>query len=555
MPAIKVLPEGLKNKIRAGEVVERPASVVKELVENSLDAGAGRIEIEVKKAGRGLISVSDDGRGMDREDALLCLERHATSKLSREEDLRSIGTMGFRGEALPSIASVSRLTLATAPEGVVSGVSIEAEGGGVGTVGDTATTGTTVAVRDLFFNTPARKKFLKTDQTELMHIVEAVTSLSLSHPEVAFGLKADENPMMELPKAGDLRERLMQVYGGEFLSGLIERRAPGLHAFISKRENTRQSRSHQYIFINRRPVKERSVSHAVYASYESLPEGRHPVYFIFLDIDPKKVDVNVHPTKQEVRFEDKEGIYRFIKENLTEALKGVAVPAAEERPYIQPSAHGPSAGLDLPYQVPAPAGLYVSESLAYEIKPSVPFVYLGDTFIALTDGGGLTLIDFHAAHERVLYEKLLKGVRLEGRTLLFPLHVKLSIKEHQTILGHAGLLHELGMDVEDFGHETVLLRAFPPALRDSDMRGILGDVATEISEGEGGPIQSLKEAVAARVACHGSLRGKRRVPGPEELAALLGDLDSTERPDICPHGRPTRVRYSLDELKRVFKRR
>ncbi len=529
--------------------------MVKELVENSLDAGAGRIEIEVKKAGRGLISVSDDGRGMDREDALLCLERHATSKLGSEEDLQSIGTMGFRGEALPSIASVSRLTLITAPKGSVSGVSIEADGGRGGPVRDTAASGTTVEVRDLFFNTPARKKFLKTDQTELLHIVEAVTSLSLSHPEVAFGLKADENPMMELPKAKDLRERLMQVYGGEFLSGLIEHYAPGLstgqagfQAFISKRENTRQGRSHQYIFINRRPVKERSVSHAIYASYESLPEGRHPIYFIFLDIDPKKVDVNVHPAKQEVRFEDKEGIYRFIKENLTEALKGVAVPAAEERPYIEPSA-------ERPYHVPTPAGLYASESLAYEIKPSVPFVYLGDTFIALTDGGGLTLIDFHAAHERVLYEKLLKGVRLEGRTLLFPLHVKLSIKEHKTILEHTGLLHELGVDVEDFGHETVLLRAFPPALRDSDMRGILGDVAVEISEGEGGPIQSLKEAVAARVACHGSLRGKRRVPGPEELAALLGDLDSTEHPDICPHGRPTRIRYPLDELKRLFKRR
>lgn len=563
MPHIKVLPVELRNKIAAGEVIERPASVVKELIENSIDAGCGSITVEILHGGKGLIRVADDGAGMDREDALLCLERHATSKLKDENDLFNITTMGFRGEALPSVASVSRMRLVTGSENPTSGVEMEISGGEIKETKDSPARGTAVEVRDLFFNIPARKKFLKSDATELFHVIDAVTKEALSHWTVGFRLVTGKHETMSLVKAGDAKERITQIYGLEFMEDLTETKAerPGmkLTAFVTKGDSFRNSRSHQYIFINGRPVKNQTISHAVYMALEGiLPRDKHPVFFLFLDIDPKRVDVNVHPAKREVRFENKDEIHRFVASTLRDAIRkeraGYAAPFAEAPPAPSPFIKGEGLVAEpAPTAYQSPSRGVSSGPLELHYRPFLPFIYLGDTFIAMAGKGGLTLIDHHAAHERILYESFLKGVNLNSHSLLFPKQVKLSHKEYKVILDNKSLLEELGMEVDDFGHDTLIVRSLPAALNDADLRGILSDIASAFLEG-GQPFSQLRELLAARIACHSSVRGKE-ILHQEELQRLLAELEKTEKPDQCPHGRPTRIFLSLDDLKKLFKRK
>ena len=568
MPQITILPIALRNKIAAGEVIERPASVVKELIENSIDAGATEITIEILKGGKVLIRVTDNGIGMDRDDALLCLERHATSKLRGEEDLFNIQTMGFRGEALPSIASVSRMRLVTGQRDAHSGIAIEIQGGEIREERDSASAGTSLEVRDLFFNTPARKKFLKSDSTELFHIIDVITREALSHPGISFRLFTDKKETMNLPLASGTRERIMQVYGLEFLEGLTEVRAEirglTMTAFVTKAMGFRSSRSHQFIFINRRPVKDQTISHAVYKAFEGiLPQDKHPVFFLFLDIDPRKVDFNVHPTKREVRFENKEDIHRFVNTSLREAVRrerdDAIAPFREAPDQTYGGEPGSPGGKEMSvsaspvYAAPFSAAQGISETIEFSYKPSLPFVYLGDTFIATAGKGGLTLIDHHAAHERILYEKLLNGLNLSSRHLLFPRQVKLSPREYAVILENRATLDDMGIEIDDFGHNTVMVRSLPEELEEADIRGILLDVAATLDEGTR-PNQSLKEGLAARIACHSSVRG-REILLHEEFQRLLSDLDKTEHPDQCPHGRPTRIFLSLDDLKKMFKRK
>ncbi len=580
MPQIKILPLELRNKIAAGEVIERPASVVKELLENSIDAGSTEITIEVLRAGRGLIKVTDNGAGMDREDALLCLERHATSKLKNEDDLFSIRTMGFRGEALPSIASVSRMTLLTGlrnlpphpPRGTTEGVgvSIEIHGGEVKEVRDSPSRGTSVEVRDLFFNTPARKKFLKSENTELFHIIDSVTREALSHWEISFRLVTEKQETMTLPKASGQRERILQIYGPEFIEELIEvdagRHGMRMDAFVTKGTSFRNNKAHQFIFLNRRPVKDQTISHAVYDVYDGiLPHDKHPVFFLFLDIDPGKIDVNVHPTKREVRFENRQEIHRFVSGGIREVVRAerarsiapfAEAPVWQDTRNNHPSfPHSPfsKGGQEGVKRGPGEGGSHVSENIELHYQPSLPFLYLGDTFIAVAGKGGLTLIDHHAAHERILYEALLKGIRLNSTQLLFPKQIKLSHKEYKVILESRDLLRGMGMEIDDFGHDTMIVRSLPEALKEADLRGILSDLASILLEGAR-PFDSLKEGLAARIACHSSVRGKE-ILGQEELQGLLSGLNHTENPDQCPHGRPTRVFLSLDDLKKMFKRK
>lgn len=566
MSHIKVLPPDVRNKIAAGEVIERPASVVKELLENAIDAGSTDIRIDILSGGKRMIRVSDNGSGMDREDALLCFERHATSKLASADELFDIRTLGFRGEALPSIASISKVKLVTGLKGSGPGISIEMTGGDITDTREAASAGTMFEVRDLFFNTPARKKFLKTTATELFHIIDIVTKEALSHPETAFSLYTDTKETMLLPVASGLRERIMQVYGDEFLKGLLHISTPAtvggalrMDAFVSDTSTFRNSRDHQFIFINRRPVRDPSVSHAVYKAYEGiLPHDRHPVFFIFLEIDPHRIDFNVHPTKREVRFEDKESVYRLIKGSLRGLIRG----AHEE--YTRPFSAGPAGHSPAPFPAwpstytrqPELAGqpdAFVSETTGSGYQPFLPFMYLGDTFIAVSGKGGLTLIDHHAAHERVLYEKLLGRVQVDSHQLLFPEQVRLSHREYRAVLENKELLSGLGMEVDDFGHDTLIVRSLPADLPGADIRGILSDIASAVLNGIP-PEKSLRESLAARIACHSSVRG-REVLNQEEVAQLLHDLDQTEFPDQCPHGRPTRLFYSLDDLQKMFKRK
>jgi DNA mismatch repair protein MutL len=557
MPLIRVLPVDIRNKIAAGEVIERPASVVKELIENAIDACATDIRVDVLRGGKRLIRVSDNGCGMDRDDALLCLEPHATSKLSKEEDLFDIRTLGFRGEALPSICSVSRVTFTTGLRGAPAGVSLEIHGGEAREVRDAPFSGTTFEVRDLFFNTPARKKFLKADSTELFHVIDTVTKEALSHFQIAFTLSQESGETMALPVASGFRERIFQIHGAEFLEGLTAVHASlgdmQMEAFVSKTGHFRKSKSQQYLFINLRPVRDPSLSHAVYQSLEGmLPHDRHPVFFLFIDMDPKKVDFNVHPAKREVRFADKEAVYRFVLRSLRDAIR--QGHSAFTGPFGQSVTAGagtsPAACAE---QAALTEGTSVAENMDLPYRPSLPFIYLGDTFVALSGRGGLMLIDHHAAHERILYERFLRNIHLASHRLLFPEQVRLSPKEYRAVLSFQKLLHEFGIEVEDFGGNTVIVRSVPDALHGADLSGILSDAASAMLEGAS-PGRPLREALAARIACHTSVRG-REILNQEELARLLSDLEMTEHPDQCPHGRPTRILYSLDDLKKLFKRK
>jgi DNA mismatch repair protein MutL len=580
MSQIKILPADLRNKIAAGEVIERPASVVKELIENSIDAGSTDIRIDVLYGGKRLIRVSDNGTGMDKEDALLCFQRHATSKLFSEEDLFNIKTMGFRGEALSSIASVSKVKLITGHKGSPYGVSVEIHGSEVKEIKDSPSIGTSVEIRDLFFNTPARRKFLKSNNTELFHIIDIVTKEALSHWETGFSLTSDNQETISLPISSDQKERIMQIYGEEFLDSLMEVNNPAfpplekggeggfkkgeqqgksnmkMNAFVSKGENFRNRRSHQFIFINKRPVKDQSLSHAVYNAYEGiLPHDKHPIFFLFLHIDPARVDFNVHPTKREVRFEDKESIYRFVNTCIRKAIREERAEYAKQ--FMETPATGPLTPFVNVYtshlSQAASYGSVISENLELAYKPLLPFLYLGDTFIAISGKGGLTLIDYHAAHERILYEKFLKGINLNSHQLLFPEQIKLSHKEYRIILENILILRDFGIEVDDFGHETVIVRSLPDVLKEADIRGILSDIASCIIEGVT-PDKSFKEALAARIACHSSVRGKE-ILNQEEISNLIADLEQADHPDQCPHGRPTRIFFSLDDLKKMFKRK
>jgi len=560
MPQIKILPPDLRNKIAAGEVIERPASVVKELIENSIDAESTDIRIDILYGGKRLIRVLDNGMGMDKEDTLLCFERHATSKLATEDDLFNIKTMGFRGEALPSIASVSKVKIVTGIKGSRSGISLEIIGGEVKEIRDSPSMGTSVEVTDLFFNTPARKKFLKSNSTEVFHIIDTVTKEALSHWDIGFRLISDNKENMNVPFSSGPRERIMQVYGEEFLNGLSEAGAEAagikMISYVTKGDNFRNMKSHQFIFINRRPIRDQSVVHAVYQAYEGfLPRDRHPIFFLFIDLDPRKVDFNVHPAKREVRFEDKESVYRFVNNCIRKTVKGertdytkqfTEVPDTKSVPFSETCSSSHSLPLVLQESV-------ISENLELVYKTSLPFIYLGDTFIAVSGMGGLSLIDHHAAHERILYEKFLKGIDLGSHRLLFPRQVRLSHKEYRVILENVPMLKDFGIELDDFGHETVIVRSLPDILKDADINGILSDIAACMLEGVS-PDKSFKEALAAKIACHSSIRGKE-ILNQEEFSNLITDLEQTEHPDQCPHGRPTRIFFSLDDLKKMFKRK
>ncbi len=568
MSSIHVLPLNLRNKIAAGEVVERPASVVKELMENSIDAGASRIEIDIARAGKRLIKVSDNGIGMDREDALLAFERYATSKIKDENDLFRIRTMGFRGEALSSIASVSKVRLITAASTPASelltpdssaGTCIEIVGSETKDVKDCAALGTTIEIKDLFFNTPARRKFLKSDSTENYHIIDTVTREALSHYRIGFVLRMDGDDVLNLPAALFIRERLAQVFGADFIDGLLEIETQtsdiGIRAFLGKAANVRNNKNNQFLFINNRPVSDRSVTYAVYKAYEGMiPKDKHPIFFLFMDINPGIVDFNVHPTKREVRFADKSTIFNAVYRAASGALKNGAIEARKD---------GVSSHSSM-----------VSESFSfYDIishMESIPFIYLGDTFVAIPEKNGLTIVDYHAAHERINYERLLKGssfdklrtgVNGQGSSyrLLFPQQVKLQSSEYRVILENNDVLNGLGLEVEDFGHNTIIVRSLPEFLRDADLNALMSDMAAalinpaKLENEDLEPMDSVKKMLAAKMACHSSIRGKE-VPDGMKIAQLLKDLDNMENPNACPHGRPTKIFISTDELRKMFKK-
>lgn len=572
MPSIKILPISLQNKIAAGEVVERPASVVKELIENSIDAGSTRVDIEIKHAGKKLIRVSDNGAGMDSEDALIAFERYATSKVRDESDLFNIKTLGFRGEALSSICAVSKMWLSTISKNTpeqIQGTCITASGGKILEVKPCLASGTTVEVRDLFFNTPARKKFLKSDITENHQIINVVTKEAIAHYQIAFTLTIDDKNILELPKASSEKERLNMLFSKEMMDSLIETESDygwiNIKAFLSGGIQFKANKSEQYIFINKRPVKDSVISNAVYKAYgEALQRDRHPVFFIFIDIDPQRVDFNVHPAKREVRFADKGAVFSFINYSISRALnrelhfsKGETKISADKIAAFKGTSSDKDLISDDGYQ-------HIAENIPLYCKDydvSIPYIYLGDTFVAIRGAGGLTIIDYHAAHERINYEKLLKKQEIPTYMPLFPHNVKLNPAEYEIILKNLKILSQLGLVIEDFGHGSVIVRSLPSFLDGVDLTIFLNDIADSLGSKQELANQDIQETfdsvrkvLAAKIACHRSIRGPSEVPDSRAIAALLNELDSTDNPNYCPHGRPTRIVISTDEIKKMFKK-
>lgn len=604
---IRILSENLSNKIAAGEVVERPASVVKEMVENSLDAGASEIVVEIESGGKRLIKVSDNGCGMSREDALLALERHATSKIVTDDDLLSISTLGFRGEALPSIASVSRFTLSSREKGSVEGTEIYGEGGVIRHVKARGMAdGTIVEVRNLFFNTPARLKFMKSPETEAGHVADHLTRLALSRPDVRFVYLNDGRVVFRALKS-DLQERALSLLGRSIAAQISSvDREDGemrLHGLAACPECSRSVASHLYTFVNGRFVRDRVFQHAVLQAYRRfLERGRYPVAALFLSLPPGDVDVNVHPTKHEVRFREQSRVHDFITSILEgmlhstpwkrssvpeavsprdtgetavekrvsevrdslaayQALTSVAappalkeipfrrVPAAEDEP-AQITAPPPAADITRSDEAqPAPAAGFFS---------SLSFIgqYAG-AYLVCSDGEGLVLVDQHAAHERVAFERLRREFSVgsvESQGLLFPEVIEFSHSESAVVDEHLSLLRKLGFHLEDFGGTARVVQSAPRMLAKRDFVRVLRDVVEELSLlGRSRSFLDIQEDILMRMACHSVVRGVHPLSGVE-VAALFNALDSVGFATNCPHGRPVFRRISHGEVEKMFKR-
>ena len=683
MGRIRILSDQVANQIAAGEVVDRPASVVKELLENALDAGANRIRIEVEAGGRKLIRVSDDGCGMNRDDALLAFERHATSKLRTADDLLSIATLGFRGEALPSIASVARVTLDTAAGDDPTGTHLEIAGGKILRADDAALPrGTTLAVADLFFNTPARRKFLRAESTELAHVTALATHYALAHPEKHFELVSATHTILSAPPVNRTAERIYQIFGKETLSQLLpvaaelpleraglpepppwkrdpsaQPRDPGtlrLSGFYSKPELQKLNRNSIYIFVNKRLIRDRLLLHAITEAYRNvLPPTSFPVVLLFLEMPAEEVDVNVHPAKTEVRFRQQSLVHDFVRDSVRAALvkarpaagflaaldasplasPSLIPPAASplpgdpEDPEAEPGAAGSApeppqdaafeltprpvppapgrfdfgtapAGFDPPSSTPAQSVAALvenlvppstgdcspnhSDSIAYMEQAASataqveadqasttlnhlgslrPLGQLRDSFILATGLDGLWIIDQHVAHERVLFEKILRDRQVEQiqrQRLLMPLLVELRPAQMVVFAQIADELERNGFEVEPFGPQTLAVKAAPVGLEGPALERTLTQVIDESSEDSGQNVRNewlkgLRHRIAASIACHSAIKVNTPLD-PQRMEWLLLELAKTSHPTSCPHGRPIALLYSWKEIQRAFHR-
>jgi DNA mismatch repair protein MutL len=646
MARIHILPEHVANKIAAGEVVERPASVVKELLENALDAGAGRIRVEVEAGGKKLIRVTDNGTGMVRDDALLAFERHATSKIKDAEDLLTVATLGFRGEALPSIASVSRLRLETRTASDAGGTVIEIAGGKMHKVEDAGLPeGTSVAVRDLFFNTPARKKFLRAEATELSHIAQLVTHYALAHPEKHVELHSSANALLVASPVRTHAERMFQIFGKEMLEQMlpvtaeaqlervglpapppwvIEKRKkqgeeyeapePGalrVRGFVSRPELQKLNRNSIFVFVNGRLIRDRLLQHALSEAYRNiLPGGVFPVVLLFLEMPAMEVDVNVHPSKTEVRFRQQGAVHDFVRDTVRAALVAARpVPQFTREIAAQPTAApaltpgaggavspaGNAAGFALrPEELPPltarlafRGGIEVEANAALPAASVVralpvaggercggaiaagasngpaaiaslkPLGQVRDSFILAVAEDGLWIVDQHVAHERVLFERVLRqraAERVEGQRLLMPLIVELTPAQQAVFHEIADELRANGFEVEPFGSRTLAVKTAPAGVDASDIERLLNELLEGWErEEQAVNLEKLRTRIAASIACHAAIKVNTPLDA-KKMEWLLSELARTECPFSCPHGRPVLLRYSLEEIQKAFKR-
>lgn len=582
MNRIRLLPEHVANQIAAGEVVERPASVVKELLENSLDADAHRITVTVKNGGRSVVCVSDDGHGMSRDDALLALERHATSKISKAEDLYSIRSLGFRGEAIPSIAAVSRFALTSRERGTLSGTQIEIAGGKITSVKDIGTAeGTVVEVRNLFFNLPARRKFLRSVPTETAHVEHIATLCALAHPQVAFKLLVDDREVFNLAPTKELLGRLRELYGAQLVEQLVpvgdcsrdvSRGEAEAHAsatgvrvtgFIGKPGISRADRRQQYLFVNGRPVESRGINFALLEGYHTaLMKGKFPVTFLFLEIDPELVDVNIHPSKREVRFRDEFAVRQCVIDAVRAAIEPQgAVPRPVQTTMPAPMTLRGEA-VETPVRqdvfealvVPAaPAEVQTEEQGTWRILGVI-----GQLYVLVESPEGLVLMDQHAAHERVLFEKMLKELESNSapaQKLLLPVTLELDARDAAFLQSNLKTLHKLGIGISEFGDKTFLVDAVPPYFPLSNLPQVFRNIVDELRQtGEQVHARRLGEDKIATTVCRHAVKARDPLRG-EELRALLDQLHKCELPYTCPHGRPTMIQISYAELEKKFGRK
>lgn len=606
---LRLLPETLVNRIAAGEVIERPAAAVKELVENAIDAGARHIDVVLEDGGRVLVSVTDDGCGMTATELELAVERHATSKLP-DDDLVDIRTLGFRGEALPSIGAVSRLSITSRAAGAENAYAIEIEGGKKGAPKPAALgTGTRIEVRDLFYATPARLKFLKTPRTEVDHAADAIKRLAMAHPEIAFSLADEDRTRFRYGSAqGDLLtarlDRLSAVMGREFADNAVsvdsERGGIRLTGFAGVPTLNRGNARAQYLFVNGRPVQDRLLVGAVRGAYQDfLARNRHPMIALFLDVPPEAVDVNVHPAKAEVRFQDAGLVRGLIVGGLRRALeaaghKASTTVAAAALGAFQPGGgggggqtfwrQGPEITRELAeiaaaYQAPASTGILDTfdtpsarisgeqgeQYVAAAAPPAASSFPLGaaraqvhETYIVSQTDTGIVIVDQHAAHERLVYERMkaaLAGGGPKRQGLLIPEVVEMDEAAVDRLCARSAEFEELGLAIEKFGPGAVVVREVPALLGHSDVKALVRDLADDLEEfGAGLALKERLEDVCSTMACHGSVRAGRRLT-PEEMNALLREMEVTPHSGQCNHGRPTYVELNLSDIERLFGRR
>jgi len=615
-PQIRVLPDNVANKIAAGEVVERPASVLKELLENALDAGSTRVDVEVTAGGRKLVAVSDNGSGMSCDNALLCVERHATSKIRDVDDIEQIDTLGFRGEALAAIASVSRFRLITAREGDTAGSEIVIAGGKMADVRDAgAPAGTRIEVRDLFFNVPARRKFLRSYQTELFHLRAAFILQALAHPGAAMSLKVDGRETYALGASADLGQRVREIFGTDYAERLRPVEYTGDTADVSGLAGVpsfnRSDRSEQYVFVNGRPTSAPLIGYSIREGYHGLlPGGRHPCVFLFIKTDPGLVDVNVHPTKKEVRFrrpgDVRDAVIAAIREALGASprddepsaprpadvagrgpetqLQIVDLPRARAFQYPRKplesfaaqggdTTPGPFEGPTAPPPFPETAAderpassipNLSSEALAEEdLSPPSPWSWcrvlgqIGGLYVVLETEDGYVLMDPHAGHERVLFEKLLGDVErnaVPSQSLLLPQTVELPPRDAQRVRKNLEMFRKMGFGISEFGGDTFVVDALPSYLSGAAAATVLGEVASEFEKSGARAKETrwLEESIA-RAACRSAVKARDRLT-LEEIEHLVVELAQTDMPYTCPHGRPTLIFTSFKELDKRFAR-
>ena len=626
MSRIKILPEILSNKIAAGEVVERPASVVKELVENALDAGGSRIIVEVEAGGRSLIRVSDNGSGMNHDDALLALERYATSKIYTDDDLFSIGTLGFRGEALPSIASVSKLTLVSREAESAAGTQVVVDGGKIRSVAETgAPPGTMITVRQLFFNTPARRKFLKTVNTEMGHITDTVAAIAMGHARVRFRLLHNGRVVKDWPSTGDGRLRAADILGGGLDQALLplelEDDAVGVSGWIAPARVTRPTSRGLYTYVNGRFVRDRGVQRALFDAYAGrVMKGQFPVAVLFLTIAADRVDVNVHPTKHEVRFADQRSVYDAVKRSAAAALntseaalwaasadtipepvrparpetparpekpayriqepRRLFTPALRPEPAVRTGDSGqdrylnPGSGASAkPFGLPMKAGGRMPPDAPRDDGPAPERADAADpetrrfadlriigqvrgTYILCEGADGLILIDQHAAHERVVFERLKtrSGGGGAAQHLLLPETVDLDFREAAMMAPLLADLSRMGLELEPFGGNTFVVKAVPALLAGREAAPLVREIAEKMADTEYAPdVAGALDPVLMLMACHGAIRAGQTLD-EKQIRGLLAQMDDCESPSHCPHGRPTWIRWRFSDLEKAFKR-